>query len=272
VLCWVPEISCGGEFGSKQGKVWALRDSDKQKQLRKVWLVSADSRRLVENDPNTDAACWLTRMAALTLVYATTHGYHYVRFACEHETLLRHPKYGARSPAWLKLLAIFEVMTSHARDDDLVMWIDSDGTIQQQNQSIERSLQSLSVGCGADVASQWPMCQTNATSGFNCTAVKDEAHLFTFSNYPFCHSPGHSGFFVFRNTAIGRQLLSDWWDTDWCNTAFPWEQGALNALFHPLSRYRYTTQPSIAVLHEHPNTKGLNVFGDPTMYTAHFGE
>lgn len=118
----------------------------------------------------------------------------------------RHVKWGARAPAWGKLLALRHGLELNY---ERVVYIDSDAIFAASQTSLEAFLQMSS---GSPTQSQSPT-------------------LIVFSNFPWTYVDANSGFMIWHNSARARALLDAWWNVDAgrYNLSHDWEQHGLNA-------------------------------------------
>ena len=117
----------------------------------------------------------------------------------------RHVKWGARAPAWGKLLALRHGLeTNYER----IVYIDSDAIFAATRTSLEAFLETSR---GGPTQPQSPP-------------------LTVLSNFPWTYIDANSGFMIWHNSERARALLQAWWNVDAgsYNLSHDWEQHGLN--------------------------------------------
>jgi hypothetical protein len=189
-----------------------------------ITIVQSDSRQLSRSADFH----YPTMTSVINYLYAKKHGYNYVRYQYDTATALpsstkskekaedykRQQTCGGRPSPWCKLLSVYDVLTkSQAKDNDLILFLDSDVAILRPDVSIIDYLKEVDFEEGRD---------------------NRESPIITAHDYPYERQRSCTGIFMVRNEEISKEILSQWWTLGTRRPAF------LN--IHPYEQYTFTTQ------------------------------
>lgn len=172
----------------------------------------------------------LERQTRLTLRYTTLrdtllpdHKEHAPAPAQNVTAACRHVRWGARAPAWGKLLAVREGLLL---EYDRVIYIDSDAIFAAQNVRVETFLREF-----RRPGSETPI-------------------LTVLSNFPWMNIEANAGFMIWENSDEAKQLLETWWNLDVGrhNLDRQWDQEGLTG--HLLREGKNDYRSRIAILPE----------------------